>query len=886
MKFVAFLLVSSSILSLMSSPSFAMEEREDKKTPIQPARPSVTSSGSLSTTLSLEEYAEFKGEEITPLTLLKRYVLLGNFLGKHTKEERTTLCQDGLKLMLEKKDKEAKATLKRAALYGDPQAMLFLGNAYKETGKNDDEATNWYIASFQTHWEETGQHNLSKKWLTSLKTTRAQEFLKNVDSDYPIIGIEYIDRRVTKLYDSYYKNEFTDFSSQEEKVLRTAKLNIMLANVSEDKSKEERYKNRFLEALISSFEKGDMNTIYPQDIADRRILQLFVRIKTPVLLEEVARGLENNKINIQDLENTEAKRDLDRIKDLTCDKVRAYFLVKANTPNAITTLGDLCKQGNITPEDLQKIDSNNNLGIKFTNFLTNVQLATFLYAKGNTAKGFFNLAAMFYRNEISVEEFKNLELPSFIFLNQEKSLTNMDLVAYFWAAIKKESDNIYSEASKNLAVFLREKKITYQRLKKMKIPNLPQMRKSSRKAKKPAALTDLDLEVIYYARANIPTALDDIGLLLLENAITVKRLEEIGVLQLLEIQDPFSLPANQLAALLFVKANDELAWNRLGSMLSTKLITLEEIRKINGFNNILKISPNEFCTLAQLAASLFAKANIPESLHNLGAILINGEITIDELKKGDIFKILNVEELKPLSLLEMAAEFFKKSNTANAKGALAFLYLNGELEPQLDPKLRWEKGMQQLQLAGLAGFKFDPSLLVKKEDYDIFWRKEAQEEQQQSDEKPTVPLQDKGFSSAVSDAKQPSQVIQKNWKGTKSKEEKNKAKKEKLKKLIGELKTASLSQSQKSEQKEFEIEYFSPQIEEDFKQLLSDSKKAHELIQDILNEPWGTKGAGKPELLKKVKGYWSRRINGIDRLVYRVEPGKIIIHSCKGHYKK
>ncbi len=60
-------------------------------------------------------------------------------------------------------------------------------------------------------------------------------------------------------------------------------------------------------------------------------------------------------------------------------------------------------------------------------------------------------------------------------------------------------------------------------------------------------------------------------------------------------------------------------------------------------------------------------------------------------------------------------------------------------------------------------------------------------------------------------------------------------------------------------------------------------KKIIELIKDIIRSPFS--GLGKPEALKhELSGYWSRRINEKDRLVYRVTNEEIIIISCKYHY--
>lgn len=59
--------------------------------------------------------------------------------------------------------------------------------------------------------------------------------------------------------------------------------------------------------------------------------------------------------------------------------------------------------------------------------------------------------------------------------------------------------------------------------------------------------------------------------------------------------------------------------------------------------------------------------------------------------------------------------------------------------------------------------------------------------------------------------------------------------------------------------------------------------KINELIFEIIREPF--KGKGKPEPLKaNWKGYWSRRINEVHRLIYKAENDWIIIASCHGHY--
>lgn len=61
-----------------------------------------------------------------------------------------------------------------------------------------------------------------------------------------------------------------------------------------------------------------------------------------------------------------------------------------------------------------------------------------------------------------------------------------------------------------------------------------------------------------------------------------------------------------------------------------------------------------------------------------------------------------------------------------------------------------------------------------------------------------------------------------------------------------------------------------------------------DLIKSIRQDPF--KGLGKPEPLKyDLKGYWSRRITGEHRLVYKVEGKKGVdqkcyILQCRFHY--
>jgi len=60
-------------------------------------------------------------------------------------------------------------------------------------------------------------------------------------------------------------------------------------------------------------------------------------------------------------------------------------------------------------------------------------------------------------------------------------------------------------------------------------------------------------------------------------------------------------------------------------------------------------------------------------------------------------------------------------------------------------------------------------------------------------------------------------------------------------------------------------------------------KRINKLLKDI--ERNINNGIGKPEALKEnLSGWWSRRIDDANRLVYRIENGKIIISHCRTHY--
>lgn len=64
-------------------------------------------------------------------------------------------------------------------------------------------------------------------------------------------------------------------------------------------------------------------------------------------------------------------------------------------------------------------------------------------------------------------------------------------------------------------------------------------------------------------------------------------------------------------------------------------------------------------------------------------------------------------------------------------------------------------------------------------------------------------------------------------------------------------------------------------------------KRINALIKDI--ERNGNTGIGKPEPLSNFNGCWSRRIDDVNRLVYKLigvgEARELVIFQCKTHYE-
>ena len=60
-------------------------------------------------------------------------------------------------------------------------------------------------------------------------------------------------------------------------------------------------------------------------------------------------------------------------------------------------------------------------------------------------------------------------------------------------------------------------------------------------------------------------------------------------------------------------------------------------------------------------------------------------------------------------------------------------------------------------------------------------------------------------------------------------------------------------------------------------------KRINTLIEAAARDPLD--GIGKPEALTgNLSGYWSRRIDDVNRLVYRATDAELIVIACRFHY--
>ena len=81
---------------------------------------------------------------------------------------------------------------------------------------------------------------------------------------------------------------------------------------------------------------------------------------------------------------------------------------------------------------------------------------------------------------------------------------------------------------------------------------------------------------------------------------------------------------------------------------------------------------------------------------------------------------------------------------------------------------------------------------------------------------------------------------------------------------------------------------FLPDAWEDYLYWQGQDKKTLKRINQLLNEAARDPfvGTGKPEpLVGNLSGYWSRRIDQTNRLVYRADDNDLVVLQCRYHYE-
>jgi toxin YoeB len=81
---------------------------------------------------------------------------------------------------------------------------------------------------------------------------------------------------------------------------------------------------------------------------------------------------------------------------------------------------------------------------------------------------------------------------------------------------------------------------------------------------------------------------------------------------------------------------------------------------------------------------------------------------------------------------------------------------------------------------------------------------------------------------------------------------------------------------------------FLPEAWQDYLYLQTQDNKTlkciYKILQNIIRNEYD--GIGKPEPLKhEFQGFWSRRIDDCNRIVYRIDNEQIIIAQCGSHYR-
>ena len=256
------------------------------------------------------------------------------------------------------------------------------------------------------------------------------------------------------------------------------------------------------------------------------------------------------------------------------------------------------------------------------------------------------------------------------------------------------------------------------------------------------------------------------------------------------------------------------------------------------------------------------------------AYLILQKALFSGVKNIDLFQ----EEI--LRIIE-GVEYFKEEGKTALSGSLMITQQGQQVKADSSsltlPGTCVEGESENDSPVNIAALKPDAVLPIVQnlEKQDVFFSQTTSLQQEDKRD-----LEKQEYEAAIKRNKQPRKI--------ESRFEKLKKNRGKLFKLTSKLICLGDSAPQES-LPPFTVTFDNPNDEEPFLNCKEENAKLQDLLNDIAEKPWATKGTGKPEVLKGLykghKGCLSRRINHEDRLVYKaVGSNTILILSWEGHY--
>jgi len=297
----------------------------------------------------------------------------------------------------------------------------------------------------------------------------------------------------------------------------------------------------------------------------------------------------------------------------------------------------------------------------------------------------------------------------------------------------------------------------------------------------------------------------------------------------------------------------------------------------------------------QKAAFFYLQSEEPNALQNLLHLCVDGRLNNEtcQAAHSKLLKFQHPYKNLMLIYLYIRSEFCRKIELKNPEECIS------ELTKKL---LNNSKNLQPSQRAFVTGIlesfeeRYDSALLhlsealvlgEKHAEYYLNYITELKSIQEKLDEENEIvpDLQTSALEESLVTNRKPTQPKKV------SEEERKKKYQEKLARVKEKLGIIPLTLLNDMDPiRKIEFSFLNDEVKKEFQSNL-ENKKLTEIIDDISDKPWATEGVGKPEVLKgkfkNYKGCLSRRINGEDRLVYKVTgPRRVLILSCEGHYSK